>query len=502
MKPSTAVIIFPHQLFRNPLRIEGTKTSYLVEDDLFFSQYAFHKQKLILHRSSMKYYQDYLIDQGVQVRYIEAHDPFSKLPALFQFLKQEGFEQVHTYHPNDYLLERRLDRASLKAGLELIFHPSPMFLNNQTGDLDLLGTKKTYFQTPFYIEQRKKRGILLDANNQALGGQWSFDTENRKRLPKGYTVPSHPAPAITGYAQEAVDYVETHFPGNLGISDPIKWSDLQSGYYPCTHQEAEVALNDFIKERLPDFGSYEDAMSTEHRFLFHSVLSPLLNIGLLEPRQLIDAALEAYYPGKAPLNSTEGFIRQVIGWREFVQLIYQKIGVEQRTRNFWGFTNPMPEALYRGDTGIIPVDHCIQTLKETGYNHHIERLMILGNFMLLCEIHPDAVYRWFMEHYIDAYDWVMVPNVYGMSQFADGGRMTTKPYVSGSNYIMKMSNYPKGDWQAIWDGLFWRFLDKHRKVFQRNPRWAMLIRSWDGMDAAKRAQHLENAEQFLARLLT
>jgi deoxyribodipyrimidine photolyase-related protein len=169
---------------------------------------------------------------------------------------------------------------------------------------------------------------------------------------------------------------------------------------------------------------------------------------------------------------------------------------------FWGFTNPIPEALYRGDTGIIPVDHCIQTLKETGYNHHIERLMILGNFMLLCEIHPDAVYRWFMEHYIDAYDWVMVPNVYGMSQFADDGRMTTKPYVSGSNYIMKMSNYPKGDWQAIWDGLFWRFLDKHRKVFQRNPRWAMLIRSWDGMDAAKRAQHLENAEQFLARLLT
>lgn len=482
--------------------MEDTQVLYLVEVDLFFKQYPFHKQKLILHRSSMKYYQNYLTKKGYRVEYIDAMSDESDIASLFSLLKSNGISCVQLYHPNDYLLERRLNRAASKTGIELKLYPSPLFLNNQLSDLELLGNKKTYFQTPFYIEQRKRRGILLDAGDQALGGQWSFDTDNRKKLPKGYKVPSLSNAAVSDYVKEAVAYVEEHFPNNLGSSRPFSWGNGQSGYYPCTHEQAREALEVFIEERLSDFGSYEDAMATEHRFMFHSLLSPLLNIGLLEPQQVIDDVLKVFHEGKVPLNSAEGFIRQVIGWREFVQLVYKKIGVEQRTRNFWGFTNPIPEAFYRGNTGIVPVDHCIQNLKETGYNHHIERLMVLGNFMLLCEIHPDAVYQWFMEHYIDAYDWVMVPNVYGMSQFADGGRMTTKPYVSGSNYIIKMSNYPKGEWQVIWDGLFWRFLDKHRVVFQRNPRWAMLIRSWDGMEASKRGKHLENAEQFLASLLT
>jgi len=500
--PSTATIVFPHQLFKHPLVLENNQHIYLVELDVFFRQYAFHKQKLILHRSSMQYYRDYLHQLGCKVDYIESGSAEANIPGLFQMLKDRGYSQVHVYQPNDYIVELRLRRAASKMGLELRLEPSPMFLNNQVTDIDRLGNKKTYFQTPFYIEQRKRRNILLENGDQPIGGQWSLDSENRKKLPKGYQVPDCPAPALTNYAQDAVNYVEQNFANHLGSSQPVQWGLKQSGYYPCTHEEARQALDDFIEKRLTDFGSYEDAMSTQHRFMFHSVFSPLLNIGLLEPNEVIEAVQEAYYAGRVPLNSAEGFIRQVIGWREFVQLVYQKIGVEQRTRNFWGFTNPMPAALYRGDTGIIPVDHCIQSLKETGYNHHIERLMILGNFMLLCEIHPDAVYQWFMEHYIDAYDWVMVPNVYGMSQFADGGRMTTKPYVSGSNYIMKMSNFPKGDWQEKWDGLFWRFLDKHRLVFQRNPRWAMLIRSWDTMDTAKRSKHLENAEQFLTSLLT
>ena len=263
-----------------------------------------------------------------------------------------------------------------------------------------------------------------------------------------------------------------------------------------THAEAEAALDQFIQERIPLFGDYEDAIKAQEKTLFHSILSPLINVGLLNPTQVIERVATS----NAPLNSVEGFIRQVVGWREFVQLLYRKIGVQQRTTNYWGFTKEMPAAFYDGTTGVEPIDQTIRKLLKTGYNHHIERLMVLGNFMLLCEIKPDAVYRWFMELYIDAYDWVMVPNIYGMSQFSDGGLMTTKPYICGSNYILKMSDYPKGEWQEIWDGLFWRFLDKQRETFRKNPRWAMLISTWDKMPLEKREAHLARAEAFLAQL--
>ena len=175
-------------------------------------------------------------------------------------------------------------------------------------------------------------------------------------------------------------------------------------------------------------------------------------------------------------------------------------GVKQRTRNFWGFTHRMPETFWTGETGIPPVDHVIRRLLKTGYSNHIERLMVLGNFMCLCEIHPDAVYEWFMALYIDAYDWVMVPNVYGMSQFADGGIMSTKPYISGSNYILKMSSYPKGDWCGIWDGLFWRFMDVHRDFFQKNPRLSMLLGTLDKMSPAVRKNHFTVATRFLEKI--
>ena len=193
-------------------------------------------------------------------------------------------------------------------------------------------------------------------------------------------------------------------------------------------------------------------------------------------------------------------MRQLIGWREFIRGVYEAKGREERTRNFWGFTRPMPPAFYKATTGIPPVDNTIKRVMQTGYCHHIERLMILGNFMLLCEIDPDEVYRWFMELFIDAYDWVIVPNVYGMSQFADGGLMSTKPYISSSNYILKMSHYPKGDWQSIWDGLFWRFMHLHRDFFLKNPRLSMLIRTFDKMEPAKQQQHLHIAEDYLCQL--
>lgn len=208
----------------------------------------------------------------------------------------------------------------------------------------------------------------------------------------------------------------------------------------------------------------------------------------------MNAALD--YADRVPLNSLEGFIRQVIGWREYMRGVYRLTGRQQRCRNFWGHTHPMPRALYQGTTGIDPVDTVIRRVLRHAYCHHIERLMVLGNFMLLCEIHPDAVYRWFMELFIDAYDWVMVPNVYGMSQFADGGLSTTKPYISGSNYILKMSNFRKGAWCAVWDALYWRFIDLHRDFFAMNPRMSVMVKQCDRL-GPRLAEHHRTANAFL-----
>jgi deoxyribodipyrimidine photolyase-related protein len=382
----------------------------------------------------------------------------------------------------------------------MTYLPSLNFLNNLPEDVELLGNKKTYFQTSFYTEQRKKRNILIEKDGSPVGGQWSFDVENRKKIPKNTSIPSIHFFESNSYIEEAKQYINTNFKNNPGKSEaPFTKADKQL-YYPITHLDAKKAMEQFIAEKLDQFGIYEDAMVVAEKTLFHSVLSPLLNVGLLQPDEFLQALLIAYQKGKAPINSIEGIVRQITGWREFVQLTYRKIGGQQRTKNFWGFTKKMPASFYTATTGIAPIDTSIEKLLESGYNHHIERLMVLGNFMLLCEIHPDEVYQWFMEMYIDAYDWVMVPNVYGMSQFADGGMITTKPYICGSNYLMKMGDFPKGDWQATWDGLFWRFLSKQRMVFAKNPRWAMLLSTWDKMPEDKRATHLNNAEKFLTEL--
>ncbi|HSK12497.1 MAG TPA: cryptochrome/photolyase family protein, partial [Phnomibacter sp.] len=255
-----------------------------------------------------------------------------------------------------------------------------------------------------------------------------------------------------------------------------------------------------LEERFEKFGAYEDAMVANEHYLHHSVLTPMLNIGLLNAQEVVEAALQKASQKEIPINSLEGFIRQIVGWREFIRGVYVTAGRRQRTTNYWGFTRKIPAQFWMGNTGITPVDIVVKKLLKTAYNHHIERLMVMGNFFLLCEFDPDEVYRWFMEMYIDAYDWVMVPNVYGMTQFADGGLMTTKPYISGSNYLVKMGDWPKGDWQQVWDGLFWRFMHVHRQFFLQNPRLSMLLKTFDNMSEEKRKAHLERAEEFLRKL--
>ncbi|HEX4876706.1 MAG TPA: cryptochrome/photolyase family protein, partial [Chitinophagaceae bacterium] len=452
----------------------------------------FHKQKLVLHRATMKMYQSFLEKKGIRVHYVEAKEKLSDTRQLMPFLTKKNYKQIHVARVADNWLAKRILQSAAKAGIKVITYPTPNFLNTPEETETFFENKKTYFQTDFYIYQRKKRILLLDKHNKPQGGKWSFDDENRLRLPKTEKIPAVPFPAENIFVKEAKKYVETHFPRNYGITNEFN--------YPVTYTDAEKWLDDFLKTRFAKFGPYEDAMVKEEHFLYHSVLTPMLNIGLLNPQQIIDKALEAATTYQVPLNSLEGLIRQITGWREFIQIVYDREGSRQRTTNYWGFNRKIPPTFWVGNTGIHPVDIVIKKIVKTGYSHHIERLMVLGNFMLLCEFSPDEVYQWFMEMYIDSYDWVMVPNVYGMTQFADGGLMTTKPYISGSNYLMKMGDWEKGSWQEIWDGLFWRFMHVHRSFFMKNPRMGMLVKTFDKMPEAKRNAHLQNAETFLNNL--
>ena len=498
MHPKSVTLIFPHQLFHDHPAIQTQQEVYLVEEELYFNQYTFHKKKLVLHRASMKAYANLLTNRAISVKYIEATDMLSDVRKLVPYLAAQGVETIHYCDVADDWLEKRLDSWCAKHHIALAKYRTPNYLNSADDVADFFNNKKTYFQTDFYIAQRKQRNILLEKDSKPIGGKWTYDSDNRKRFPKGETVPLLEVLQTNKYVTDAQQWVDEHYPDNYGTS-ASPFGNL-GGFYPVTHAEAEQWLDNFLKQRFRNFGIYEDAMVAQESYLYHSVLTPALNIGLLSPQQVIDKALDFAADNGTPLNSLEGFIRQVMGWREFIYIVYEREGLKQRTKNYWGFTRKIPPAFWKGETGIVPVDKVIKRVLQTGYSHHIERLMVMGNFMLLCEFDPHEVYRWFMEMYIDAYDWVMVPNTYGMTQFADGGLMMTKPYISGSNYLMKMGDWPKGDWQETWDGLFWRFMHVHRNFFLQNPRLGMLIKTFDKMPELKRNTHLSNAESFLNQL--
>jgi len=484
-----ASLIFPYQLYQDNPVLKKDRPVYLLEDDLYFGQYAFHKQKLILHRASMKAYADHLSRKGYSVHYV-AHREHT-LQSLLTELSEKGFKEIHCTDTVDYLLERRLMRFTKQSGTELIRYTSPNFLCTEEFISTYFAKKKRYFQTEFYIDLRKQHNILLD-DDKPLGGSWTYDVLNRSKLPKGISPPPLLSLPANAFVTEAVDYVDHTFSANPGSASPFQ--------YPVTAEGAERVLDDFLHHRFQHYGVYQDAIDAEQSALFHSLLTPALNIGLLTPQQILKKAEACFHKHDVPINSAEGFIRQVLGWREFIRAVYIREGVKERTTNYFKHTRKIPASFYTGTTGIDPVDKVIRRLLLTGYSNHIERLMVLGNIMLLCEFDPDEVHRWFMELYIDAYDWVMVPNVYGMSQYADGGLMATKPYISSSNYILKMSHYKKGDWCTVWDGLYWRFINKHQKQFSKNPRMSMMVKQLEKMDANRKKYLLAAADRFLKSL--
>jgi len=477
-------LIFPNQLYKKSKLLDICDEIYVIEHSLFFGEKKyvsnFHKNKLVLHRASMRYFYDEEIK--CQKHYIEFDTE------LEEVLKKLKNSRIIVYEPKDFLLENRLNKLAKEYKIEIEFIPNPGFLTSPEIYNEYFDNHK-YFMTPFYIEQRKRLNILVDKNSKPLHGKWTFDTENRLKIPKNLEIPKIKFFGNNEYVLEAKKYIEKHFTNNLGITDNF--------IYPINHKEALNALHVFLKERLNEFGPYEDAMKIDSVFNFHSVLSSSINIGIITPQEIIRETLEYAKEHKVNFASLEGFIRQIIGWREFMMIIYERDGVTERKSNFFNHKNKLPKSFYNATTGIKPVDDTIIKANNFAYSHHIERLMVMGNFMCLCEIEPDEIYKWFMEYYIDAYDWVMVPNVYGMSQFADGGLITTKPYVSSSNYILKMSDYKKDEWCEIWDGLFWRFLHKNKAKIASNSRIGMLLKT---NDYSKVKDKIKIGDKFLDNL--
>ena len=463
-------LVFPHQLFEHHPGIQTNRSIALIADGLILGgdpewPLTIHPRKLQLHQQSMLAYKKQLESKGHNVLTLTPNEK-QQTSDLLKKLIDSGYQTFYLADPVDDLLTKRVRKTLQQRSCALKILPTPMLLTPTEVMDDYFNGRRKPMMGNFYQLQRKRLGVLIDDQGGPVGGRWSFDADNRKKLPKGITVPE--APSI----------------------------DL-----PLDHLSAQQWLDTFLEQRLAGFGTYEDAISSQHRVMWHSVLTPMLNLGLLTPQQVLNRTLEAADSIEIPINSLEGFLRQIIGWREFMAAMYKRHGVTMRNSNFWNFEDrPIPNAFYEGTTGIAPIDDAIKRALKTGYCHHIERLMLLGNMMLLCGFHPTRIYTWFMELFVDAYDWVMVPNVYGMSQFADGGIFTSKPYLSGSNYVRKMSDYKPGEWCGIWDGLFWSFIHRHADFFRSQPRLAMMTRNLDRMAPEVMDTHYSKAQQFLDSL--
>ena len=495
---TTALLIFPHQLFAaHPGLASQPDRVVLIEDPLFFGdrQYPmrFHQQKLWLHRASMTRYAATLREEGETVDYIGYRAGEAITRAALTQLADANIQTVLVADPIDFILEKRLREYSDELDLTLTLVDSPMFLNSSSENAAWRRGQKRWFMAEYYKSQRRRLNVLMDGD-EPVGGKWSFDEDNRKKVPKKLLgqIPQLPNRSLDEIEAEARVAIEAEFPDSYGAVKQLFW--------PTSHADAAEWLQTFLNERFQNFGVYEDAIVEGEALLWHSALTPMLNLGLLTPHQILEAVQDHLDADDVPINSAEGFIRQIIGWREFMRATYVELGVPMRTTNHWGHHRRMPDSFWRGETGVAPIDDAISRVLETGYCHHIERLMVLGGFMFLCEFNPDDIYRWFMEMFVDAYDWVMVPNVYAMSQHADGGTITTKPYFSGSSYVRKMSHYPKGPWCEIWDGLYWRWIWKNADLLQKNPRWAMMVSMVRKMDIQKREAHLAVAEAYLESL--
>lgn len=476
-----------------PLEPDHETLFFMAEDTGLCTHFRYHKHKLVLFLSAMRSHQ-LQIERSHPVAYWELNADNQSLSYEDKLKKtldeHDTIEELVTYDIEDKFFDQQLRKFARDQHVLLTIVPSQGFLTPRDEFQEYVDSTKKPFMAKFYQQQRRKLNALVTENGEPLHGKWSFDEDNRQKLPKDISIPELPSANVNQHTEAVMNLVNELFPDHPGHTDNFYWA--------TTRESALKLADQFFEERFNNFGPYEDAIDSEEVHIFHSVLSPYINMGLLTPEELLDKALDAAQEHNIHYPSVEGYVRQIIGWREFMRGMYHTHDLEG---NHFSFKRKMKACWYDGTTGIPPLDDSIKKANEYAYVHHIERLMILGNIMLLSELDPDEVYKWFMELFIDSADWVMVPNVYGMSQFADGGTFATKPYIGGSNYIAKMSNYKKSkEWSDVVDGLYWRFIDRQRNLFGKNPRMAMMTSTFDKMNADKKERILGAAEEFLERV--
>ena len=486
--------ILGNQLF--PLkyleRYKKDNIFYMAEDYELCTYEKHHKQKILLFLSSMRSYSDSLKRNKFKIEYSKIDSKEFKdnyLIKIKNIIKKRKIKEISSFEIEDKFLEKKLKSFFLRSKIKWNIIKTPMFLNSREDFKNYLSKSKKPFMSTFYKGVRRQSGILIGANSEPVGGKWSFDDENRNKLPKNISVPKFPKLYETKHTKMLKPIIEkifTKHPGNI-----------KDFWFATEYLSVIKLLNFFLEKKINLFGDYEDAVSQKDNILFHSSLSPYLNLGLITPEIVINKILDFHKKNKIKMNSLEGYIRQVIGWREFMRGIYQEYSNEMESKNFFKQNRSMKSSWYKGNTGLPPLDYAIKNALRNGWSHHIERLMILSNIMNLCEIKPIYVYKWFMEMFVDSSDWVMVPNVYGMGLYSDGGIFATKPYICGSSYILKMMDFKKGEWCNTMDGLYWRFINRNRNFFLKNPRLSMMVRVFDKMKQDRKKLILYEADKFI-----
>jgi deoxyribodipyrimidine photolyase-related protein len=461
-----------------------------------------HPKKIVFVFSAMRKFAAQLRAAGWDVRYGRFDDPETGGSICAELLRRAdevGASEVLATEPGEWRLIKALRACPVPVALQ----PDDRFLCSHGDFAAWAEGRKALRMEYFYREMRRKTGLLMEGG-QPAGGQWNFDHDNRKPAPGAVDFSGPMRFEPDAVVREVLDLVDDRFGDNFG--------DLEDFWFATDRAQAQRALAHWVAWGLPKFGDYQDAMLRGERFLWHGVISMYLNAGLLDPMEVCTAVEQAWQDGAAPLNATEGFIRQVIGWREYVRGIYFLEGPDYTARNALGQTRDLPAVYWGGETRMRCMGEAVAQTRAEAYAHHIQRLMVTGNFALLAGIDPGQVHEWYLAVYADAYEWVEAPNTIGMSQFADGGIIASKPYVSSGNYISKMSDYCKGCAYSVtaktgpgacpFNLLYWHFMDRHRSRFEGNPRMAQMYRTWDRMDVDKRETVLGEAGELLARLDT
>ena len=463
-----------------------------------------HQAKIALILSAMRHFAAELRSDGWQVDYVALDDPAntgSFTGEVVRAARRHGARGVQMTEPGEWRVRQMIDTWGAASGPRVRTLPDTRFVCPLADFFQWAAGRKELRMEWFYRDMRRKTGLLMEGD-QPTGGRWNYDAENRAGPEPGLTPPPplHFAPdAIT---QTVIATVRDRFGHHFGSLDRFGW--------PVTRADAEHLLDHFIATRLPQFGHWQDAMMTGQDTMFHALIAPALNCGLLDPRDACRRVEAAYRAGQAPLAAAEGFIRQIIGWREYVRGMYWLAMPELAQANALDAQRPLPHFWWSGDTAMHCIAETVRSTRDNAYAHHIQRLMIMGNFALIAGLQPTAVAEWFLAVYADAYEWVELPNVAGMALHADGGRLASKPYAASGAYIARMSDYcttcrykvklKTGPDACPFNALYWHFLDRNTDRLSRNPRLAQPYATWRRMDADKRSEYLASAEAFLATL--